>query len=218
MKSAKRLPAARLPRREVAVVAALLLLLCSLVYGRYVIDGGFSTDDWSHGAAVRFPAPSGVFDFYWSALSYRPMSAVYLPLTHAVLGEHPALHIAWTLILGNAASFLLCLVLRRAGRRQIHALSIGALLTQSLRGQRFDASGTGCRWLDVVGHRGSDPGTERRSSSTCPANEPRRSVLSRNVAVRSETSTLVRSSADAEPSRDANTSAILPAPRSHLRP
>ena len=117
----------RMSRREAGVVATLLLLLGGAVLGPHVVNGGFSTDEWSNSAATQYPGPSGLVATWWHAVSARPVAAFYLPLTHLVMGEHPALHLAWALILAVGTSVLLCVALRELGFEPVHAGLVAAL-------------------------------------------------------------------------------------------
>jgi hypothetical protein len=115
-------------RREAVVASAVLLGLAAAVYGWYVFNGGFTTDDWAHSALAHQMSAPELVEYYWEGVRHRPVNVVYVPLQHELLGTEPALHIAWTLVVAAGASALLYAVLRRLGFERRHALPVAALL------------------------------------------------------------------------------------------
>ena len=95
----------RMRAREIAIVTAGLAVLCAVAYGPHVFDGGFYWDDWQLAARARFPplhSPDYAGPIDLVLLGYRPVLALLLPATHAVLGPHPAAHILFGLALNVA--------------------------------------------------------------------------------------------------------------------
>jgi hypothetical protein len=95
----------RMRAREIAIVTAGLVVLCAVAYGPHVFDGGFYWDDWQLAARARFPplhSPDYEGPIDLVLLGYRPVLALLLPATHAVLGPHPAAHILFGLALNVA--------------------------------------------------------------------------------------------------------------------
>jgi hypothetical protein len=113
--------------REVAVAGALLCLLGISVYLGEVIHGGLYADDWSLGALYRFPSPSGHLSDFLAAAPARPVQAVYLLATFAVLGMSAPAQLSAALMLALLASLLFYAVLRSLGVIRLHAWLIAAL-------------------------------------------------------------------------------------------
>lgn len=111
---------------ELAVALAALAAVGGLVYGSHVLSGGFYYDDWANAALHRYSGDSvGAF---WDLTSYRPLLALYVPLTHEVFGAHFGLHLAWAVALAVLMSACLFLVLRLLGMQRLHAAAIATLV------------------------------------------------------------------------------------------
>jgi len=117
----------RASAREIGLAAALLLLVGVVVYGPYVVDGGFTIDDWSHAAGAAYLGDD-LLSHYWAATSNRPVLVGYVPLTHLVFGPNPWLHNAWSIVLAVAMATALYAVLRRVAIRPVHAGAIALLV------------------------------------------------------------------------------------------
>jgi hypothetical protein len=115
---------------EVTGAASLLALVGLLAYGRFVIDGGFYSDDWANAANYHFAESpryfTSVSDLH-QVLGGRPLLAVLLPVPHALLGLHPSLHLALAVVLGVATSLCLFVLLRTLEMPALHAWAISAL-------------------------------------------------------------------------------------------
>lgn len=117
--------------REVLAACAGLILVAAVFLGPYVLDGGFYSDDWGD-VAGRFYPPGGagfenVVSYFYDIFSYRPLLVVFTPLKYYAFGDHVALHLAWTALLGVAIATMLYGVLRAVGAPKIHAWTIAAL-------------------------------------------------------------------------------------------
>jgi hypothetical protein len=135
---------ARATRRELWLVTLILTVVSVAIYGPHVLDGGFTIDDWSHAAAVQYPRESILAD-YWSTTSLRHGLVVYIPLTHVVLGPHPAAHIALAIVMAILMSTALFALLRRLAFTQLQAGAIALLVLL------FPWSDTARFWA-VAGH------------------------------------------------------------------
>lgn len=117
----------RASRRELWIVAAVLLLVGAAMYGPYVVNGSFTIDDWGHAAAAKY-FRDGILDSYWEVTSNRPVLVLYVPLTHIVFGPHPWLHNAWSIVLAVTMATVLYALLRRLGLQIRHAGFIALLV------------------------------------------------------------------------------------------
>jgi hypothetical protein len=101
------------------------------VYGPHVLHGGFYLDDWS--SYVRYTQDSGPslldkIDSFVDLTSYRPVLAVYVPLTIAMFGRNSHLFLAWGTVLACVMSASFFLLLRTVGMQRLHAGAIAVLL------------------------------------------------------------------------------------------
>jgi hypothetical protein len=101
-----------------------------LVYGAYVLHGGFYSDDWSNAADYQLGGPSR----YWAAvdqshrvLGGRPVLALLLPIPHALFGVHPSLHLGLALGLGIVTSLCFYALMRALRLAPLHAGAIAIL-------------------------------------------------------------------------------------------
>ena len=121
------------PTRNVLPAAAFLLAVAAAAFGWFVDHGGFYSDDWATAAVYRFAhAPR-----YWHSvvteshnLGGRPVLAALLPLPHALFGLHPALHIAFgvVLVLGTCVAFYAVPLLLGIDALDAAAIAVLALL------------------------------------------------------------------------------------------
>jgi hypothetical protein len=120
----------RLTARELLVCLVLLLAHASLVYGKYVAQGGFHSDDWAIAAAYAL-APDPRYLQTVSLLADinggRPLLSFLAPLPHAIFGARQGLHLGNAIALGVLVSLLLYCLLRTIGFQRIHAGVIAAV-------------------------------------------------------------------------------------------
>jgi len=116
---------------ETLLVALFLACVAAAVLASYIHHGGFYSDDWANAAYYRLADPPR----YWSsvdelhrALGGRPLLALLLPIPHALLGVHPALHLALAAGLGIATSLCLFVLLRTLGLRPLDAGAVATLV------------------------------------------------------------------------------------------
>ena len=126
-------PAARLTGREAFVGLGSLLALALLVFGRYVVEGGFHSDDWSIAAGYALasePRYPEIVSLLAEINGGRPLLSVFAPLPHVLFGLRPGLHIANAITLGVLVSLLLYVLLRTVGlrRRDAGAFAVLAFL------------------------------------------------------------------------------------------
>ena len=114
-------------RRELLVTGLLLTGLGICVYGPHVLHGGLYADDWSLAALYRFPSAGGHVSDFQGIASARPVQAMYLLLTFAVLGSSAPAQLTVALLLGLVASLLFYVVLRTLSVPRLHAVLIAAL-------------------------------------------------------------------------------------------
>jgi hypothetical protein len=116
---------------EGLVCAALLVALCSAMYGSYVFEGGFHSDDWANAADYRFgdaPRLLSLAEQHMRQAGSRPLHGLVLGSPHALFGLATELHIGSVLLIAVAVSVCLFLVLRTVGLEPIHAGAIAALV------------------------------------------------------------------------------------------
>jgi hypothetical protein len=111
----------------VCLAGALLGLLAAGVFGVHVIHGGLYADDWSLGSLYRFAGHGGALSAFLNVEPSRPVRAIYLMLTFAVLGTSAPAQLVLALALGVLASILFYAVLRALGVARVHAWLLAAL-------------------------------------------------------------------------------------------
>jgi hypothetical protein len=115
--------------RELVGAAILFTILAFAVFGWYVFDGGFIADDWVNADRYSFHPEPG----FWGAVDNyqtpsRPVAAVYVSLTYAVLGNHFDQHLALSVLLAAFLSTAFFAFLRALGLNVWLALAAAALL------------------------------------------------------------------------------------------
>lgn len=120
----------RLPgTREICLIALFFLVASFAIYGWYAMHGGFVADDWVNADHYYFhPSPGfwGAVDNYQTPS--RPVAAVYVSLTYAVLGTHLHLHLILSVILAAFLSVAFYALLRTLGVGIWSSLALAALL------------------------------------------------------------------------------------------
>jgi hypothetical protein len=113
---------------ELMLATGLLWLVGAGVFLSPVIHGGLYADDWSRGAVYRFPTQGHLSDF--TSIDPRPVHALYLLLTFAVLGLHARAQLSVAIALGLLASTAFYALLRSLGVDRLLAwlLAVMALL------------------------------------------------------------------------------------------
>jgi hypothetical protein len=111
-------------------VSVILVAVAAAAYGAYVAHGGFYLDDWSNASdyqLARHPR-------YWSAvgdlhrtLGGRPVTALLVPIPHALFGVHPRLHLGLAAALGVVTSLSFYVLLRALSIPAVHACAIAVL-------------------------------------------------------------------------------------------
>lgn len=124
-----RAPTAGPGLRELAVAAILFTAVSFAVFGWYVFDGGFIADDWVNAERYYFHPEPG----FWGAVDNyqtpsRPVAAVYVSLTYALLGNHFDQHLALSVLLAAFLSTAYFAFLRMLGLNVWLALAAAALL------------------------------------------------------------------------------------------
>ena len=115
--------------RELAGAGLLFTALAFVVFGWYAFHGGFVADDWVNANRYYFHSGSG----FWGAVDNyqtpsRPVAAVWVPLTYAVLGTHLHLHLVLSVVLAAFLSGAFFAFLRTVGIGTTLALAAAALL------------------------------------------------------------------------------------------
>lgn len=115
--------------RELARAALLFTALSFLVYGWYAFHGGFIADDWVNADHYYFHPGSG----FWGAIQNyqtpsRPVAAVYVSLTYALLGTHTHEHLVLSVLLAGFLSTAFFAFLRTLGLSWPLALAAAGLL------------------------------------------------------------------------------------------
>jgi hypothetical protein len=126
--SVTRMPAS--PARNLLWATILLLATGAAAFGWFVDHGGFYSDDWATAATYHFAhAPR-----FWHSvateahtLGGRPVLAALLPLPHAIFGVHPALHIAFGVVLVVATCVCFFALLMLLGLESLDAFAIAVL-------------------------------------------------------------------------------------------
>lgn len=112
-----------------AGASLLLTALAFAVYGWYAFHGGFVADDWVNAGRYTFPPDQG----FWGAVDYyqtpsRPVAAVYVTLTHELLGLHFDQHLLLSVFLAAFLSTAYFAFLRTLGLGLPWALAAAAIL------------------------------------------------------------------------------------------
>jgi hypothetical protein len=115
--------------QEFAGASLLFTALAFAVFGWYAFHGGFVADDWVNADHYYFHPESG----FWGAVSNyqtpsRPVAAVYVTLTYAVMGMHLHLHLVLAVLLAAFLSIAFFAFLRTVGLSLPYALAAAALL------------------------------------------------------------------------------------------
>lgn len=115
---------------EALAALAVLAAIAAAAYGAHVADGGFYSDDWANASGYQFADSPR----YWSSvgeleetLGGRPLSAVLLPIPHAIFGLDAGLHLALAAFLALLTSLLFFVLLRTLEMAPLHAGAIAAL-------------------------------------------------------------------------------------------
>jgi hypothetical protein len=119
------------PAKEVLIAFLALSAVAAVVFGTYVIHGGFHLDDWADAAGTFYP-PGGrtvgnVLSYFQAIFDYRPVLIVFTPVKYSLLGSDPSLHLAWTVLFGVLISLLAYGILRTVRVPRHHAWMIAAL-------------------------------------------------------------------------------------------
>lgn len=120
---------ARSPWLQLAGAGLLFTVLSFAVFGWYAFHGGFVADDWVNADHYYFHPDPG----FWGAVhNYqtpsRPVAAVYVSLTYAVLGMHLHYHLVLAVLLAAFLSIAFFAFLRIVGLGLPWALAAAALL------------------------------------------------------------------------------------------
>jgi hypothetical protein len=115
--------------RELAAVGLLMTALAFAVFGWYAFHGGFVADDWVNADRYYFHPDPG----FWGAVDNyqtpsRPVAAVYVSLTYAVLGMHFDQHLLLSVALAAFLSVSYFAFLRTLGLGLPWALAAAAVL------------------------------------------------------------------------------------------
>jgi hypothetical protein len=114
---------------ELAGASLLFIVLSFAVFGWYAFHGGFVADDWVNADHYYFHPEPG----FWGAVhNYqtpsRPVAAVYVSLTYAVLGTHFHYHLVLSVLLAAFLSIAFFAFLRTVGLGLPLALAASAML------------------------------------------------------------------------------------------
>jgi hypothetical protein len=115
--------------QELAVVGVLMTLLAFAIFGWYAFHGGFVADDWVNADHYYFHPDHG----FWGAVDNyqtpsRPVAAVYVSLTYAVMGIHFDQHLLLSVVLAAFLSLAYFAFLRTLGLGLPWALAAAAVL------------------------------------------------------------------------------------------
>ena len=115
--------------RELGGVSLLMTALAFVVFGWYAFHGGFVADDWVNADRYYFHPDPG----FWGAVDNyqtpsRPIAAVYVTLTYAVLGMHFDQHLLLSVVLAAFLSIAYFAFLRTLGLGLPWALAAAAIL------------------------------------------------------------------------------------------
>jgi len=115
--------------RELTVVSLLMTVAAFVIFGWYAFHGGFVADDWVNADRYYFHPDPG----FWGAVDNyqtpsRPIAAVYVSLTYAVMGMHFDQHLVLSVILAAFLSIAYFAFLRTLGLGLPWALAAAAVL------------------------------------------------------------------------------------------
>ena len=115
--------------REIAGAGLLLTALAFAVFGWYAFHGGFVADDWVNADRYYFHPDPG----FWGAVDNyqtpsRPIAAVYVSLTYAVMGMHFDQHLLLSVLLAAFLSVAYFAFLRTLGLGLPWAIAAAAIL------------------------------------------------------------------------------------------
>jgi len=115
--------------RELAGASLLLTALSFAVFGWYAFHGGFVADDWVNADRYYFHPDPG----FWGAVDNyqtpsRPIAAVYVTLTYALMGTHFDQHLVLSVLLAAFLSIAYFAFLRTLGLGLPWALAAAAIL------------------------------------------------------------------------------------------
>jgi hypothetical protein len=121
--------ATRSRQLELVGASLLFLALSFAVFGWYAFHGGFVADDWVNADHYYFHPEPG---FWGTVHNYqtpsRPVAAVYVSLTYAVLGTNFHYHLVLSVLLAAFLSIAFFAFLRTVGLGLPFALAAAALL------------------------------------------------------------------------------------------
>jgi hypothetical protein len=115
--------------RELGGATLLLTAMAFAVFGWYAFNGGFLADDWVNADRYYFHPDPG----FWGAVDNyqtpsRPVAAVWVTLTYAVLGTDFDQHLILSVLLAAFLSIAFYAFLRTLGVEPILALAAAAVL------------------------------------------------------------------------------------------
>ena len=115
--------------RELAGAGVLFTVMAFAVFGWFGFHGGFVADDWVNASRYYLHPGHG----FWGAVDNyqtpsRPVAAVYVSLTYAVLGLHMDQHLVLAVLLAAFLSAAFFAFLRTVGLGTTLALAAAALL------------------------------------------------------------------------------------------
>lgn len=115
--------------RELACASLLFTALAFAVFGWYAFHGGFVADDWVNADHYYFHPDPG----FWGAVDNyqtpsRPIAAVYVTLTYALMGTHFHQHLVLSVLLAAFLSIAYFAFLRTLGLGLPWALAAAAIL------------------------------------------------------------------------------------------
>ena len=111
-------------------MTAFLLLVAGAVYGRHVVSGQFSSDDWSSLDAYRHLPDAGFWTLvrdYGQDFGGKPLLAVLLSLPPLLLGDVVPAWLGLAVVLGTATSVCWYVLLRTLGLERWPAAAVACL-------------------------------------------------------------------------------------------
>jgi hypothetical protein len=113
---------------EIVLYSGVLAVAAAFVYRPHVANGGFYLDDWSHASDFRDHGWWWMTAHLWrDVLPGRPILAALLPVPYALLGNHPAAHLAMGVVLGVLTALCFYVFLRALSLESLHAGTIALL-------------------------------------------------------------------------------------------